>query len=357
MKKVYLLKEKERLFEVCRDFFGKIYIKNRPLIIKIGFSGSDNKFALGPNDIEPVVKAAKDLGLNPILMDTPVAPIAYHRVAEESIFGYKKTILKIFNNLNIPILPRSFIKKRYEKIIKKKGFLKLASSIISNKFGKKIKGKNIDIEICRDFTEAENVLVISHAKGHSCCGFSGAIKNLAMGMVSTKTKKDQHFFAKPKIIGNCQGCGKCAEVCPVGAITMFGGKSRIDMNKCFYCSICQIECPNKCLAPEKAIFDNLLAETATTVFKNLSKKTFFINFAMNISKKCDCVPTTKLISDDMGIFFANNPVLIDKASIDLISKLNGRNLFFEENHKDPYLQINYALEYGGFDGNYELVNL
>jgi len=363
MEDVYFLKNREKLFSVCQNLFKKIYIANKPLLIKMSFGSRDNKFALKTNDIKPIIKAAESLGLKPILIDTPVAPVAYHRISKKKTSRYRKIISRSFSKLFlsnlVPLKPISFLsKRRYEKTIKMKGFPKLAPSIISDRFGKKIKSKNVDVEICRDFIEAENVLVISHVKGHICCGFGGAIKNLSMGMVSLRTKITQHFLSKPKIIGKCQNCGKCVDLCPAKAIDISKGRLEIDLKKCMGCSICQIECPYGCLAPEKAFFDDLLAQTAITVFRNLPQRTFFVNFAINIAKECDCLPTSSgLISEDAGLFFAGNPVLIDKASVDSIIELNGRNVFKEANHKDPYLQINSALKYGEIDNNYKLINL
>lgn len=42
----------------------------------------------------------------------------------------------------------------------------------------------------------------------------------------------------------CDGCGTCAEVCPLEAISLQDGKATIDGEKCTGCSICETECPN-----------------------------------------------------------------------------------------------------------------
>jgi len=41
----------------------------------------------------------------------------------------------------------------------------------------------------------------------------------------------------------CDQCGKCAEVCPVEAITADGGVYRIDRDSCTGCGLCVDTCP------------------------------------------------------------------------------------------------------------------
>ena len=40
----------------------------------------------------------------------------------------------------------------------------------------------------------------------------------------------------------CLGCGACASMCPVGAITMKAGKAEINKKKCIKCGKCYGTC-------------------------------------------------------------------------------------------------------------------
>ena len=326
MAKVYFLEDFSKLNDKTKKLLKDFYLSNSEVMVKIHFGEPGNKFAFTADDIQPIIKAMNFLKLKPVFIDTPVA---YHS-------------------------PRNSI-KGYEEVVRKRGYDKLAPFIISNN-SIKFKTKNFTAEVCKELVKAKNVLVVSHIKGHACAGFGGAVKNLGMGGVSKGTKNIEHNLGKPKFISECEGCGICADICPSGAIKMINGKAKINLNDCCGCSICQIKCPYKCLAPLEAYFDDLLAQGASAVISNLPLKTFYINFVKNITKFCDCKKNPgKLISKDIGVLFSKNPIAIDKASVDLINKFNGKDVFQEINHKDPLSHLKFASEYAKKELEYELI--
>jgi uncharacterized Fe-S center protein len=326
MSKVYFLKNFGRLGSEVKNLLKDFYQAKSEVMVKIHFGEPGNKFAFTPADIRPIVEAMKSLKLNHVLIDTLVA----------------------YNS------PRGSVES-YRKVVKEKGYDKLSSFIISNN-GVKVETKDFTAQVCKELVEAKNVLVISHVKGHACSGFGGAIKSLGMGGVTKETKRLEHDLCKPKFISECKGCGICVKICPAKAIKMVDGKAKLNPEVCWGCSICQIECPYKCLAPQKAYFDDLLAQGAAAVINNLPRNTFYINFLKNIVKWCDCeVNPGDYISKDIGILFSDNPIAIDKASIDLVSKLNRKDLFKEINNKDPLMHVKFASKYAGKGLDYELV--
>lgn len=328
MDKVYFLSDEKKLEKISSEFLSSQFPTKGKILVKIHFGEPGNRAAFKPQDIKPILGALNSRGVDPILFDSPVA--------------YPS--------------PRGTV-EGHLKVAKQKGFGDLGKILISNQ-GKKVKTKDMEVEVCRPLIEAENVLVISHVKGHMCSGFGGAIKNLGMGGVTRESKILEHAFSKPKRGEDCRGCGICVRLCPVGAIKMIQEKAVVNIEECAGCSICQVKCPHKVLIPKRATFDDLLAQAASAVIKNFSDKVFYINFVKNIVKNCDCGSFAgKKLAKDVGILFSQNPVAIDKASVDLVSLSEGEEVFEKNLHKDPLAHVRFASKYTGWPMKYELARL
>jgi len=182
-----------------------------------------------------------------------------------------------------------------------------------------------EVEIATKIHEASFLLVLSHAKGHMLSGFGGAIKNLAMGCVTKKSKSEQHK-ANPPLFDDskCDGCEACINICPVDAITLEEGKPKRDPEKCIYCSTCLFECPSDAIFWEKGNkeqFQGYLAHSASAVWRKFEGRIGFINFVQDVTPLCDCAaPAGKPVVPDIGILASLDPVAIDKASLDLIDQ-------------------------------------
>lgn len=328
MDKVYFIKDFQKLSEASKNLLKEKFLPGEQVMVKIHFGEPGNKTALFPEDVEPIISALKSFGLIPVLIDTPVR----------------------YNS------PRN-TPEGYAEVIKERGYDKLADFLVTDN-SIPVQMKDFTVNVHKELVEAKNILVVSHVKGHRCSGFGGAIKNLGMGGVSKESKKDEHTLDQPVFSSECKGCGICVKLCPFGAIEMEGSSVKFNYDRCGGCSICILQCPNKCLKPRKAVFDDILAQGASACINNFPKNVFYINLIKNITLLCDCPKDSgPIIANDVGVLFSENPVAIDKASVDLVNQVNGRNVFWEENHKDPYSHVKYAAEYIKKDWDYELVDI
>lgn len=329
MNKIYFFGDTNVSEESYLNIFEAKYPNKGKIVVKMHFGEPGNQTALKPEDVAPIIGALVTAGLKPILVDTPVAYPSERNTVEG-----------------------------YTKVAKERGYFELAPVLISDNW-KEIRTKDLRVKVCKELIEAENLLVITHVKGHPCSGFGGAIKNFGMGGLMKESKNDIHLGSNPTISEqDCLGCGMCAKLCPGEAIKIIKAKAVVDLDKCLGCSVCQINCPTNSIKPKLALFDDLLAQGAAACINNLPKNTCYINLIKRITEKCDCeTDSGPIIAKDCGILIGDNPVAIDKASVDLINKKEGKDVFLEVNHKDPNLQIDFATEYTGLSKEYELVEL
>lgn len=182
-------------------------------------------------------------------------------------------------------------------------------------------------KIGKEFLDYDQLIVLSHFKGHMMAGFGGAIKQLSMGHASKGGKLAMHMGIKPKIVNRkCKKCNLCMTRCNEDAITI-GKKSSIDHEKCVGCGACVAICPTKAVSimSVKGIsnfllqgkkFREKLVEYAYAAQKG--KKNIYINLAMNVTKGCDCEPKQMdPIMEDFGIFISTDPVAIDQVCLDM----------------------------------------
>jgi len=223
----------------------------------------------------------------------------------------------------------------HKKTAKEHGFTRLPV-IIADKDGHDF----VDVEINKKhyktckigkaFLDYDQLIVISHFKGHTLTGFGGAMKQLAMGYCSKGAKLDMHMGIKPRIKSRkCTQCHDCLERCNYDALNI-GPKSYIDHVKCVGCGACIPVCPTKAITIfslkgilnallEWNLFKEKMVEYALAAQKD--RQNIYISFAMSITKSCDCLPTKmKPIMDDIGIFASTDPVAIDRACYDMAKK-------------------------------------
>jgi uncharacterized Fe-S center protein len=254
----------------------------------------------------------------------------------------------------------------HEKTAAEHGFVQVPVEIADGEQGEDFSeiavsgGKHFKTcKIGKDFEQYSQLIVLSHFKGHMLAGFGGALKQLSMGFASKGGKLAMHMGIKPHLVNRkCKTCGLCQSRCNENAITI-GTKSFIDPEKCVGCGACVSICPHKAISifSIKGIFNAIfqrnrfrekLMEYAFAAHHG--RQNIYMNFALNITKGCDCEPRKmKPLMEDLGIFISLDPVAIDRACYDMV-KNSGHAFKGAE-------QFVYAEKLGLGSCNYQLIDM
>jgi len=97
--------------------------------------------------------------------------------------------------------------------------------------------------------------------------------------------KGNQYYIKARVIPNpidwrsCIDCGKCAEICPEGAVRMIAGWSRYIDDSCTQCGKCVNVCPSSAIAMERALVEREFTVDAVVL------ATGFVPFDPSINAK------------------------------------------------------------------------
>lgn len=259
-------------------------------------------------------------------------------------------------------------RERHIKLALEHGFEQLPIEIADGKEGEDLSEVQINkkhFKSCylgRGVVEAEQLLVLSHFKGHMLAGFGGALKQLSMGCAARAGKLAMHRGVKPTIKDRaCKRCHICEKRCHFGALHI-GERSYIDSEKCKGCGACIAACPHKAIKSFsfyslKSIINILfkgrdfregLAEYAYATVQG--KRNIYVTFNMNVTRGCDCETRhMKSLVPDIGIYASLDPVSIDCACYDAVARAG---------HKfSGYYQLEYAESLGIGERAYEIVEI
>ncbi|KQC11755.1 MAG: 4Fe-4S ferredoxin [Desulfuromonas sp. SDB] len=253
-------------------------------------------------------------------------------------------------------------KQKHLKLAGEHGFNQIPIIIADGDSGKDSIEVDIDkkhfksCKLGREFQNFDHIIVLSHFKGHMLAGFGGALKNLGMGFASREGKLAQHSKAIPWLnFFQCKKCGLCADHCPADAI-IIGFIPRVNSKKCIGCASCIAVCPTGAMKINwlNSLSKGFLEKLAEYAYAaQLNKKTVYLNYAINITKLCDCEgKTQKPVVSNLGLFASVDPVAIDQACLDMLDKRQGKKVF----RRGRYL-LHYGEEIGLGSTNYELVKL
>ncbi|MFC1490880.1 DUF362 domain-containing protein, partial [Candidatus Latescibacterota bacterium] len=233
-------------------------------------------------------------------------------------------------------------------------------------------------QVSGEALDADFFLDLSHVKGHGACGFGGALKNIAMGLVTRETRQKLHHLEGGLTLDmeKCKYCLKCFNACPNGAIQKNDEKKEISFffHHCTYCQHCVMICPEKAITVENRKFDDFSMGMAQLTAAFLKKFTpdnmLFINFLTDITMYCDCWGfSSPSLVPDIGILAGTDIAAIDIASLDMVKTENmipgglpknrstlgeGSHLFEKIHGKDPYRMIRYLEDYYDCNPEYEI---
>ncbi len=163
------------------------------------------------------------------------------------------------------------------------------------------------------------MVVLSHFKGHPMGGYGGALKQLSIGIASSKGKRYIH----------------CA------------GKENASYEDMFQA--------------DQVKFLEAMADAASSVTKHFKENIAYINVMCNMSVDCDCCNVAEdPCMQDIGILASLDPVAIDEACIDLVknSKDPGRDHLLERiNSRMGTHTIEAAADLGIGTKEYELISI
>jgi len=206
-------------------------------------------------------------------------------------------------------------------------------------------------------------IALTHCTGHGGVGYGGAIKNVAMGLSSRAGKLMQHSDMTPRVIEEqCTACGLCAEWCPADAITM-DEKAVIDEATCIGCGQCHAVCRFHAIkwtwGATSELLQEKMVEHVMGVVAGRREKWAYVNFALNITKDCDCVGRVQPGAvPDVGVLAGRDIVAVETATLDLIDEAAGAPLFSRLwPDTDHRIQVRYAEELGLGSTDYEIVEV
>lgn len=163
----------------------------------------------------------------------------------------------------------------------------------------------------KNLKQYDSVLVLSHFKGHAMAGFGGALKNISIGIASSKGKAYIHS----------------------------GGSSTTDI-----------------WGGKQDDFLESMAEAAFAVMNYKKNQMVYVNVMNNLSVDCDCDssparPTMK----DIGILASTDPVALDQACVDLVyGAEDGKDLVRRIENRNGVHLLDYADKIGVGSKKYTL---
>ncbi len=217
-------------------------------------------------------------------------------------------------------------------------------------------------KIASTFLHSDALLSLAHFTGHILTGFGASIKNLGMGCASRAGKLEQHSDVHPWVNSKlCENCGICLDYCPTEAIDQKDGYVSIIKEKCIGCGECLVVCTAGAVKmrwdEDARRVQEKMTEYAFSVWKKFNGKIGFMNFLTKITKDCDCMAKDQRpMVTDIGILGSEDPVALDRASVDLISSRSGKDVLRANYDVDWSVQLKHGEKIGLGTTEYTLID-
>ena len=334
-------------------------VKDEQVVIKMHTANNIGYSTIHPVFVRKVVQAIKDGGGKPFIADVP------WDTAGAEMRGYSS------ETLGCPVYPAAGPDEKYfyehERPYKSIKNWKVAGLI----------------------QDASFLVNFAHVKGHPSNGFGAAIKNLALGCMAGGTRSQMHdamHFDPYWFPENCPDPATAipliAASCPFQAIVEdrdHPGIMHLHIEQCNQCGRCLKVAPVGSLKIDKANFYTFMEACAISVSEVLSTfapgKAVHLSLATQMTPLCDCFGfTTMSVLPDAGIFGSDDIVAVEQAMLDITGKTKlieeniplAMEVHFREGHpfrqlhgpfKDPYMTTEFSEKYGLGSRDYELVDV
>ncbi len=243
-----------------------------------------------------------------------------------------------------------------------------------------------EIAVSSVIYDAPAMVVCSHVKGHIQAGYAGAIKNVAMGGISSRHREcgwkcgrgAMHTIGEGILAWDkekCELCYQCMEICPLDAIKFSNDELKWSSDECWRCGRCERVCQSGALSlpGDSERFMRSLAEAAKAVLNTFKpNKVIYINFLTEIQPECDCMPVADVpVIQDQGILISDDIVAIEQASVDMLLNapplpqaatekktiIKGDDILFKLSEKPYQIQIEESEKLGLGSRKYEIIEL
>ncbi|PLX68100.1 MAG: 4Fe-4S ferredoxin [Denitrovibrio sp.] len=322
----------------------KMFKKGDLVAIKTHFGEFGNTAFLRPIFLRPVIEKLNHIGTKPYLTDTNTLYVGMRTNSVDHIHNATMNGFN-FSTLQVPVIIADGMRGDNSVEVDIDG--ELLSSV----------------KLASDIVTADGMVVVSHFKGHEVTGFGGAIKNLSMGCSCRQGKLDMHSDSQPNVVADlCTSCGRCLSYCASNAIDMT--PTAFISDKCTGCAMCISVCPQGAIHinwdASSTSTQTKMAEYAAGVVKALDGNLIYLSIILSVSPACDCYPgNDRPVVGDIGFAASTDPVALDRACMDMVTKAHGGTDPFQERYPqvESSIQLSHAEKMGLGTHDYKLITV